>query len=260
VIVGLEQIEDALRQWVIDITGLPPERVTWARQDGPRPPGLAQLAISLSLQILRTPAEDFTAARLQPLGVSSIAYTITGGALLCPAHGRATGDGPFEVTGAAAAPARWAIRVDADRIQLAASFPEALALSAVALPGSGSGQLLGAGATPSALPVVRALRGQRVLQFTVEARGGPATGSATGWAVLEHVAGSASLNDVKARVAAAGCAIGVQGQVLTPPGGLIARTTQQQLAVWTCEIHCTSEISERVGRIETFQEPTLIVI
>lgn len=185
-VVGLE---DRVRAWVSEASGVAAERVTWADDSGPRPPG-EFLSVVLTLEPLKRPGDDWSTPDLHPLQLAPTPYTVDGGALVVPGHGLATGDGPVRATGAVAGDF-WVIRSTADRINLAASFSDARAGAAAPLPSSGSGVLsAAAGATTADRPGVRRQVGDRVLQLVAEARGGTATGQGHPWVALDAVEAS----------------------------------------------------------------------
>lgn len=256
---NVEPIEDALRQWVIAATGVGAERVTWAEQQGPQPTG-GDLALSLLLRPLVPPGRDGALVRYHRLEYPSRAWSISAGALVVPAHGLTTGDGPFILAGAVVG-ARWVRALSPGTLGLAATFFDALSGPLVALPPSGSGTIAGGPDTvPLDRPAERVTSGPRVLELEVQGRGGPRTGSGTAWNVLDALVSSLEREDTAARMRAAKIGLGLAGAVQRLPANLVNSGYLQPFSRWTIAVHATAESVERLGIVQKLEGVSVTVV
>lgn len=143
---NLSTIESALAYWVRTGSGLDNEHVFWAFQDRPRPSGNF---IEMRLSEIRRIGHDWVDAENNPLviaddvveSVSAAANTLT-----LTAHGLLTGDGPIRFTTTGTLPGGievdtnyWVIKIDADTIKLAETYPDSINTVILDITGVGTG-------------------------------------------------------------------------------------------------------------------------
>ena len=154
-------LEKGIHGWVVTATGLAADRVRWAKQGQAVPrPAAPGAWVSLSELGREAGGADWQERASYPLTFADLAVAaVNAGAdtLTITAHGRATGDGPvrLETTGVApgglaVATDYWLIVVDANTVQLAATFLDAIDLVEVAIADAGSGA--GGSRTPPSAP------------------------------------------------------------------------------------------------------------
>lgn len=220
-------LERAVHGWVAAATGLAAARVLWATQGKvtPRPAGAGAWVELLELAS-EAGGPDWSSIASNPLAFADLAVTaVDAGAntLTATAHGRATGDGPVQLETTGAAPGGlavltdyWLIRVDANTVQLAATFLNAMDGVAVDLTSAGTGAhtlVSTAGTLAAGAELLATTTGTRTVTVRVTAYGGTATGDTKPRAYLDRVRAAAALEGVQSTIGAEGAAIGSCGAI-----------------------------------------------
>lgn len=214
--------------WIVTATGLTADRVRWARQGKavPRPttPGPW---ISIREIGVEAGGPDWTERAAYPLTFADLAIaTVDAGAdtLTVTAHSRTTGDGPVRIEttgtapgGAAIATDYWLIAVDANTLQLAASFVDAMDGVSIGLTdaGAGSHAIASTDDTRRAhAELIATTAGTRTATISIQAYAGEPTDSTgtTAMGYLDRIRAAAALDGVREAMRAEGVAIAVIGQ------------------------------------------------
>ncbi len=122
-------IRAALHNWVVACTGLPANKVTWARQrSAPRP---AEDGIVMKIYVVDDEGQSWIDVEDNPLEFDDLTITaVSGNNLSIADHELETGDGPVQLEGAdLPQPIEeetnyWVIKIDDDTIRLAAQFED----------------------------------------------------------------------------------------------------------------------------------------
>ena len=142
-----DAIQNALHAWVVGGTGMDATKCRWAQQDAPRPeePGIIMrltMFDDLGMPWVDHHVNYLTFADITVTAVDDAANTLTK-----VAHTLLTGDGPVQMEGVdlplnlAEDTNYWIIRVDADKVKLAANFVDAMNGVAIDLGDAGSGTI-----------------------------------------------------------------------------------------------------------------------
>lgn len=251
-------VEDAIQAWVAFSTGLAGTSVIWALQNDARP---ATPFITLRVMSVHRTGLDWRDFVTNPLTFPAIAVTGVGvspaNTLTAPNHGLFQGDGPVQVASSGTIPAGlaaltdyWAIPVDANTLQLAASFFDAWTPVPVAITSAGSGTIT-LNATANTLRAGKELtarsRGMRRVTLSVQAFGGSADGSASPTALLDAVV--ANLPGQAQALRTAGVGVMDCGPVGSTEG-VIDATVMEPRATLTLVISLKSEVQDPTTIIE----------
>lgn len=206
----------AVRAWVSTGSGVALERVVWADQGTPRPSSAGGAWVSLRELAESSGGEDWvtTAAVQLEVDLPITAVSAAADTLTSAAHGLATGDGPVRLAATSTPPAGlaidtdyWAIRVDANTLQLAPTFLGAVetpAPVAIGDAGAGSHRLVSTVATRRAgAEIERTVQGTRTVTVSVQCFGAPSVDANGAAARLKRTLASLSLPTVKASLRAA---------------------------------------------------------
>ncbi|HEY1814895.1 MAG TPA: hypothetical protein VGG74_21255 [Kofleriaceae bacterium] len=228
--IAWDAILPAIQAWVMRGSGLDDAHVVYADQGsdpsgGTRPPRPSGPYISMRLTVGGVGGYDWYAREPNVLTVPTITVSAidTGTSkLTATAHGRVTGDGPLELDASVTLPEPlvadqplWAIAIDANTLQIAADFFDAMASPPVpiTLESAGSGTITIVGTADT----VRA--GQEVTQHTQGPRagtleltafagaGGTGIGASSPLGMLDGVMTASRLESVAAALATAGVAV-----------------------------------------------------
>lgn len=209
--------QGAVRGWIAAGTGIALDRVVWADQNTPLPTSAAGAWVSLRELGEASGGSDWLATSAVPLEVDLEVEAVNAAAdsLTITSHGLATGDGPLRLTTTGALPGGlavdtdyWAIRLDVDTLQLAATFLGAVETpTPVVIAGGGAGahHLTSTAATRRAgAEIERTVMGTRTVTVSVQCYGGGASVDANGAAArLKRTLGALSLPSIKAALRAA---------------------------------------------------------
>ena len=258
-------LERAVHGWVTTATGLAAARVLWAAQGKvtSRPSGagawveLMELADEAGGPDWATVAANpLTFADLTVAAVSAAADTLT-----VTAHGRATGDGPVQLEATGTAPGGlaaltdyWLIRVDANTVQLAATFVGAMDGVAIGIADAGTGThaLVSTADTLTAgAELLATTTGTRTITVRLTAFGGAATGATKPRAYLDRVRAAAALEGVRAAVEAEDAAIAGCGAI-QDVSARIATVDFEPRAVMDVRLHLSApQLAEALTIIAT---------
>jgi hypothetical protein len=260
-------IEDAIQAWIVAGSGLAADHVTWSGQTAPRPVGEF---ISMTLTMLERRGRDWVDQADNVLVVPQLTISAVDASLdqlTAAGHGLATGDGPIQgaSTGAmpgglAAATNYWAIVTGPNTFKLAATFPNAVNPSPVAVDvtsiGSGTITFAGTPATRRAgQEISTTVRGPRRMRLDLQCfagapTGGAATGATRPAAVLHDAIASHAMPSRAAALAAAGVGVGRIDDVRTF-SGVVNTTRLEPRASASVELYVTSELVETGTYIQT---------
>ncbi|MBA3841180.1 MAG: hypothetical protein H0X39_00915 [Actinobacteria bacterium] len=269
-------VEDAIQAWITAGSGLASDHVVWAQQTAPRPVGEF---ISLRMTVFNRSGRDWRAREDNPVPIGPLAVTAqAGNSLTVTAHGLVTGQGPltvastgtatgsydgsydgsFDSAGAGAVPggltpgvSYWPVVINANTLQLAATFQLAVAASptVIALSSAGTGTVTISGTTfvPGA-EVTSKLRGPRQAILTLQCfagapTGGGATGVTSPFAILNDAISSYALETREAALSAAGIGIGWVESIQSIDG-VVNTVRFEPRAIATVHLHLASEIVE----------------
>jgi hypothetical protein len=259
-------IQAAIQAWAVAATGLPSAQIVWAGQGGGRPAGAL---ISLRVLNTRLIGHDWRTVEDNPLVVADLeieavddvadTVTITG-------HGLATGDGPLLVDtdgtrpdGLSAA-AVYAIVVDDDTLQLAASATDAVNGVEIDILDAGTGTHTIVD-TPDTVRVgeelIRRVRGHREAVLSVQAFAGPpgndpSTGENSPLARLERMKAHLHFPGRNAALNAAGVGVSTVGPIQSLDGQLGQAVLEPRAAMEVRFFH-TSEVTEFGSFVESVE-------
>lgn len=259
-------LEKGIHGWVVTATGLAADRVRWAKQGQAVPrPAAPGAWVSLSELGREAGGADWQERAAYPLTFTDLAVAaVNAGAdtLTITAHGRATGDGPvrLETTGVApgglaVATDYWLIVVDANTVQLAATFLDAIDLVEVAIADAGSGahtvvdtaETVRAGAE-----LLATSTGTRTATISIQCYAGAATGDTTPSAYLDRLRAALALDGVRAALKAEGLAVAVIGPTRDLGVALNSGATFEPRAVLEARVHLAAPaITETMTIIAT---------
>ena len=259
-------LEAAMVAWVTAATGIAAARVRWHGQGKilPRPAG-AGAWVDLHELASVAGGPDWSRLSANPLAFADLLIAaVNAGAntLTVTAHGRATGDGPvqLETTGTAPGGAAtltdyWLIVVDANTVQLAATFLNAMDLVPLDLTsaGTGSHSLVSTDDTRAqGAEAIARTCGTRTATVRVMVFGGTATGDTKPRAYLDRMRAAAALPGLRAAMVAQGVAIASCGGV-TDVSASIATVDFEPRAVMDAQLNLSApELTETMGVIDTF--------
>lgn len=259
-------VENALRAWVLAAAsaiapGIP---VIWFGAAATRP---ATPWISLKRWGLRRDGIGWTDTEPNPLVLNPIAVTgEASNTLHAPAHGLNAGDGPIQVestgsvpTGTAVLTNYWAVPVDADHLQLANTFANAVASSPVTIPisdaGTGTVTLVSTADTVrAAAEVLHVVRCYYALTLTIQvyADTSQPTGMSEAVALAHEIQARSLLPSVRNALEAAGLGVYDFGSVMEV-GSAINRAQFEPRAVVDAKLWVVSTVSETDTIIDTLQ-------
>jgi hypothetical protein len=208
-------VQKAIRDWVVNGSDLPREKVVWGDQDGARPEGVAITMLLMN----DSDGDTWRDTENNPLVFSPItisAIDASTNIATAVGHGRLTGDGPVQVASTDSLPGGlpsnglvYIVRVDNDRVRFASTFFDALAGSppgsspvTIDLTDAGSGTITVASTSESlraAQEIRHVVRGlERVTvelrcHAATKAQGAIGVGNSTGMAILSKVRSSRRL-------------------------------------------------------------------
>lgn len=252
-------IEDAVQAWIVAGSGLASDHVVWSEQTAPRPQGEF---ISMRLTVLEQRGRDWfdrydnfiTFGPLTISGRSGNSLTITN-------HGRSTGDGPAQfanVGGALPAPLAaltnyWLVVIDANTVQVATTFQNAVAATPVVITltsgGSGTNTVSSTPTTTRAgQEVAQRVRGPRhgLLQlecFAGAPTGGSATGATSPVAILHDAITAHCLESINAALVAAGVGVGAI-EPIRSIDGVVNTVRFEPRAIAHVHLHLAAELVE----------------
>ena len=208
--------QGAVRAWIAAGTGIALERVIWADQNTPLPTSAAGAWVSLRELGEASGGSDWLATSAVPLEVDLEVEVVNAAAdsLTITSHGLATGDGPLRLATTGALPGGlavdtdyWTIRIDADTLQLAATFLGAVETpTPVAIAGGGAGthRLISTAATRRAgAEIERTVMGTRTATVSVQCYGGASVDANGAAARLKRTLAALSLPSITAALRAA---------------------------------------------------------
>ncbi len=256
--VSWDTIENALRAWVLSASGFADDHVVWAQQGMPRP---SDPWISLNIQSINEVGIDWTDWENNPFSFTDKTVSaVVGNSLTLTAHGLHTGDGPIRLTNTGGAlpgglfvlTDYWIIRIDADHIQLAASFTDSVHPGDLSTPipitltdaGTGTQKVVSTGNTEiNGQEMVAKTRGQWVGTLSIQCFALSATGTADAMSVVSKVRMKARTGPVIQALNTAG--IGVSD--FTPVksiGQAISSTIFEPRAVTTMTFFLAAEVED----------------
>lgn len=248
-------VEDAIETWVRSGSGLSSGKVIWAQQGGPRPTGAW---ISLLIASVRSVGRDWVNVIDNPLTVSDTVESVdtTANTLTLTAHGLLTGDGPIRYNSTGTYPGGlavdtdyWIIKVDANTVKLAASFPNAMNNSPIDITSTGSGTHTIASTTDTvraAQEIINRVRGQREVTLSIQAFAGvdgAATGSSSPRALLDLVVAGARLPTAESALYTAGVGVAGLGPVQAIDG-VLGSAVFEPRATLEARLLLASEVEE----------------
>lgn len=260
----------ALYQWVVAASGLAANQVTWAEQNAPR---VVAPAISMWLQHIDDPAWPWLDTEENVLVVPTL--TVTGvstanNTLTIAAHGLVTGDGPLPVVSTGTLPAPlapltdyWAIVVDANTIQLAATYAatggndptHTNPVTPIDLTTTGSGTITLAG-TPDTVragaEVTYVSRSVKRMLLTLECYTSDAVGMGMAQAVLSRIQARSALPSLMAILDGANIGLSVIDRVRSVNGHQSVILFEPR-AIMEIHLNLVSEESETGTAISTVQ-------
>lgn len=259
-------MEDAIHAWVVAGSGLPATSVRWAQQTDPRPAGPY---ISVRLRSLRGVGHDWVDVEENPLVFADkVISAVNAGAdtVTSTAHGLLTGDGPVRLTttgtlpgGLAAATDYWAIRVDANTLQFAATFLGAVETPtpvAISDAGTGAHAIVDTTATRThGAEISLVTRGVRRMTIAMQAFAGPdgaSIGATAPLGLLHGVALGARTEARTAALNAGGVGILSLGPVQSIDGKLGAGLFEPR-ALLEAQANVTAELAETATYVETVE-------
>lgn len=257
-------LEKALHAWITRASGFAGGNVIWSGKASRRPDGPW---ISLLLTGAVRDGIGWVDTDPNPLAFAPLTYTanVTTDRLTSAAHGLFTGDGPVDPATTGTAPGGlhagldyWAIKIDANTLQLAESFLDAMASTPIPVDITSAGT--GVQTLVSTDDTVRA--GQEVL-MTVRANyaavlsvqcyagtDGPYVGDTSPLAVLQNAAMRALLPSVRDALEDAGVGVSSIGPV-NNVGAMISTTSWEPRAHMDVKLWVASEVSEAGTVIDT---------
>jgi hypothetical protein len=261
-------IENAVHAWVMAGSGLAADKVIWAQQEGPRPSGTY---VALRFMSVRQVGQDWADVEDNPLVVGDTVESVDAGAdtLTLTAHGLLTGDGPIRIVstgtvpgGLVAATDYWVIKIGADTIKLAASFPDSINTVPIDLTSAGTGTITIA----SAVDTVRAgteithrARGVRTATLSLQcfAPGAP-TGATSPASILESVGAALALPVRRAALNDTGLGTTGYGPVQSLDGFVGRGYVFEPRAVAEATFALASEVSENSTFIDYVEVENLV--
>lgn len=244
-------LEKGLHGWVVAATGLATDRVRWAKQGQAVPrPAAGGAWVSLNEVGREAGGPDWTERASYPLTFADMAVAaVSAGAdtLTITAHGRATGDGPVRLettgvapSGLAIATDYWLIVVDANTVKLAATFLDAIDLTAVPIADAGTGThtiVDTADTVRAGAELVATTTGTRTATISIQCFAGDATGTATPSAYLDKLRAALALEGVRANLKAEGLAVASVGPTRDLSVALNGGATFEPRAVLEARVH-----------------------
>lgn len=246
-------VEDALRTWLVVGSGLADTKVVWSDEPLPRP---APPYITIGLTAVRTIGQDWKTVSENPLVFADFVVVANAplDALDAVAHGLQTGDGPFRLTTTGSAPAGlsvgvdyWAIRISADRFQVASTFQNAIALVEIAILAAGTGvhSIVDTADTRRAgQEIIHGVKGRRELIFGLQCFDGTRTGVGSCAAILEKVKTALRLPSVHAGLRTAHVGVAGMGNVVPIRTGSLGVARFEPRAILEVRAFISSEVSE----------------
>lgn len=250
-------IRAAIAAWVRTGSGFDDEHVIWSQMGRPRPSGPY---VEMALRNVRILGQDWLEVDDNPLVLADdLIESVNTGTdeLTLTGHAYETGDGPVRLTtsgtlpgGLALATDYWVIVVDADTIQLAASFLDAIDVSPTAIDitsaGTGTHTISDTSETARAGEEISHLaRGTReaILQLQCFAGESETVGAHVPLATLESVLAAARLPTARDALVAGGVGVLRSGGV-TLFDGTLGFSVFEPRAVVDVYLHLVSEVTE----------------
>lgn len=254
-----QTVEDAIQAWITAGSGLASDHVIWAQQTAPRPTGEF---ISMRMLVLERAGRDWldrydNTVAVGPLTVSGR----SGNSLTITAHGLLSGTGPLQFTnvggalpgGLAVATNYWPVVIDANTVQFATTFQNAMVASPVVVTitsaGSGTNTVASTATTTLAgQEIAQRARGPRqaLLQLQCLAgapTGGAPTGVTSPAAILHDAITSHSLETRAFALAAAGIGVG-RVEAIRSIDGVVNTVRFEPRAIAQVHLHLASELVE----------------
>lgn len=253
--VAWETIENAIQAWIVGATGLAGDHVIWQDQNKgrPTPPFVTMTGGDRPLGFDRVTTIDVAlVATVAPTVVTPATDTFT-----AAAHGRSTGDGPFQAFttgslpgGVSPATNYWLVVVDANTLKLSASFLGSIASSptVVDVTSAGSGTLTFE-STPDTVShgkeIQQTARGDRAFTVSIQAYvgDGQSIGQPSARAIVSDIIAAAYLPSVRQALNDAGVGVGGFGIVRQIPQ-IIDTVVYEPRAQVDADLFITSELSE----------------
>ena len=259
-------MESALHAWILAATGLAEDRIRWAKQGQtiPRPTSPGPFAVLRELG-REAGGADWGSLTRTPLTFADLAIASVSAAtdrLTVTAHGLQTGDGPVRLETTGTAPGGlavdtdyWAIRVDANTLQLAATFLAAIETPApVNITGAGTGahMLVATDDTVRAgAELTATTNGTRTATVEVSYFGGAATGDTSAVTMLSRAHAALALPSLRETMRAAGAVV-ASTEPIRDVSAVIAGATFEPRAVLTARIHVAApRLTESLSVIES---------
>ena len=261
-------VQKAIQNWLVAGSGLAANHVIWEGQNKAPPP--VPPFIGLNLLTLGNRGRDWLDTVDNPLVVADIEVdAVTHGAdtLTIAAHGRTTGDGPFQFTttgtlpaGMALATDYWLVVVDDATLKLTTTF----AYSVAAIPtilditsaGAGTHTMVDTDDTAAAgEEILHTARGARTAQVTAQCYAATSVGAAAAVQTLNDAMAARTMPAVSDALVAAG--VGVAGwEPISYAGGTVGGGSSfEPRAITTIRIFLAQESTAAGTYIETADDP-----
>lgn len=260
--VDVDTVERALHAWVTSTSGIPGNRVIWSDRGSDRP-DTQWISLKLSFGTadgIGWASTEDNPLTFVPLNVSAV--DTVGATLTSAGHARVTGDGPVQFVGTlpsglTVATDYWLVAPDADHLQIAADYLDAIAdVPVVIALGAGAVLPFTINATADTVRVGEETR-QVVHSYysatlSVQCYGGPATGGFKPNSVLQTVSASSVLPSIRNALEAGGCGIVGTGPV-HDVGAVINTATYEPRAAMDVTLWVSSSVFEFAGRIDSVE-------
>ena len=261
-------VQKAIQNWIVAGSGLAANKVVWEGQNqAPRP---APPFIGLNLLTLGTSGRDWANMVDNPLVVADIAVdavTFAADTMTIAAHGRTTGDGPFQWTSTVALPGGmslatdyWLVVVDAATVKLTTTFAFAMAavptILDLAHDGFGTHTMTDTADTVAAgEECLHTARGTRTAVISAQCYAATSVGASAAVQTLNDAMGARVLPSIRDALVTAG--VGVAGiEPITYAGGSVGSGSSfEPRAVTTIRIFLAQESTETGTYIESADDP-----